>query len=348
MNERDSLLASIADTIKDYRKSEIPEPTPDHVNRWVSQFGTDVQVPLLRELDHVFKQTYFSKKEVEDFFSYQINNKKLVGENPHDFWQAAHILNIQGNGNSQKEIRKLFGEALAKELKLKIDKCGSTSGAFIYLDDVLFSGTRVNTDLMNWLEKEASKKGVCHILVMAAHRLGEWQCLKSLKEAASKASKELEIHCWAAKRIENRKSYRNQSEVLWPAEIPDDKDLQAYIEGEKKFPFTPRALGGKLENAIFSSEDGRKLLEREMLLAGMRIRSFSQSPSRALRPLGFSAFGLGFGSMIVTYRNCPNNTPLALWWGDPEAPSNHPFSRWYPLLPRKTYNEEVDLDDFPF
>ena len=98
----------------------------------------------------------------------------------------------------------------------------------------------------------------------------------------------------------------------------------------------------------FSSEDVRMLLDREMLLDGMLIRSFSQSPSRALSPLGFSAYGLGFGSMIVTYRNCPNNTPLALWWGDPEAPSNHPFSRWYPLLPRKTYNEEVDLDDFPF
>ena len=62
MNERDSLLASIADTIKDYRKSEIPEPTPDHVNRWVSQFGTDVQCYLLRELDHVFQADLLLKE----------------------------------------------------------------------------------------------------------------------------------------------------------------------------------------------------------------------------------------------------------------------------------------------
>jgi hypothetical protein len=34
---------------------------------------------------------------------------------------------------------------------------------------------------------------------------------------------------------------------------------------------------------------------------------------------------LGFGSTIVTFRNCPNNAPLAFWAGDP----------WYPLFPRK-------------
>ena len=35
---------------------------------------------------------------------------------------------------------------------------------------------------------------------------------------------------------------------------------------------------------------------------------------------------LGFGSLIVTYRNCPNNAPLALWVDAP----------WYPLFPRTT------------
>jgi len=348
MSERSDLLASIADTIKDYREGELSKPTPDHIDRWISQFDGDVQIPLLCEVDHVFKQTYFSKKEVKDFFTYQIDNKRIAGEKPYEYWQAAHILDIQGNGNSQKEICRLFDEALAKKLKLKIDECGRSGGAFIYFDDVLFSGTRVSTDLGNWIKKDAPKKGICHILVIAAHRLGEWQCLESLKKCALEVSKELEFHCWAAIRIENRNRYRDQSEVLWPIEIPNDKNLQDYIAEEKKFPFQPRKVGGKLEKNIFTSEEGRQLLEREMLLAGVRIRTFSQSPSPALRPLGFSVFGLGFGSMIVTYRNCPNNMPLALWWGSPEAPSHHPFSKWYPLLPRKTYTQEVNLDDFRF
>ena len=106
---------------------------------------------------------------------------------------------------------------------------------------------------------------------------------------------------------------------------------------EKKFPFEPRETGGRVAHTVFSSEENRQLLERELLLAGMHIRSLSQNPSPALRPLGFSPFGLGFGSTIVTYRNCPNNAPLALWWGDPQAAPAHPFARWYPLVQRRTY-----------
>ena len=114
-------------------------------------------------------------------------------------------------------------------------------------------------------------------------------------------------------------------------------ELTAYMETEERYPFVPRNPGGHSELNLFSSETGRQALEREMLLAGMRIRSFCQEPSPAMRPLGRGYFGLGFGSMIVTYRNCPNTVPLALWWGDSNEHPDHPFSKWYPLLPRRTY-----------
>jgi len=337
MSERNDLLASIAATISDYRSGEIDQPTPGHVDRWIRQFDEDAQVPLLREIDHVFKETYFSKADVIRFFTHQINHKKLAGDEPCDFWRAAHFFDIQQHGHSQTEIRGLFGEALKEQCDLEIDSCGLADGAFVYLDDVLFSGRRIGTDLSSWVENEAPEKTTVHILVIATHRLGEWQCTENLKKIAAEAGKELDFHCWAAIRFENRRRYRHTSEVLWPAEIPENAALQTYIAEEKNFPFEPRQQGGRLEHAIFSSEEDRQLLERELLLAGMRIRSFSRNPSRALRPLGFSAFGLGFGSMIVTFRNCPNNTPLALWWGDSDASPGHPFRKWYPLLPRKTY-----------
>jgi hypothetical protein len=88
------------------------------------------------------------------------------------------------------------------------------------------------------------------------------------------------------------------------------------------------------------------LIERELLMAGVRIRAGCQNPKKVMRPLGFGHFGLGFGATIVTYRNCPNNCPLALWWGDPDATSG-PF-HWYPLLPRKTYEQAFDLSAFEF
>lgn len=329
----------MASTIKDYRKGEISEPTPEHVDRWVCQFDAAVQVSLLRELSYVLERTYFSRAEVGEFFENQLEHRKIAGEAPCDFWKTAHFLDIQEHGNSQSEIRALFAEALDRRCNTKIEVCGSKGGAFVYLDDVLFSGSRIGTDLSSWLEKHAPPEATVHILVIATHHLGEWQCIERLKKAAAKVGKDVRFHVWAAARFENRRKYRDTAEVLWPVEIPLDPALQVYMAEEEKFPFEPRKPGGSLAYPIFSSEGGRQLLERELLLAGMRIRSFSRNPSRSLRPLGFSAFGLGFGSMIVTFRNCPNNAPLSLWWGDPNAPHGHPFRSWYPLLPRKTYTE---------
>lgn len=348
MSERSDLLESIADTIKDYRTGEVPEPTPDHVDQWIQQFDDAVQVPLLREIDHVFKKTYFSRADVAEFFTGLVKQEKLAGSDPCNFWRAAYLLDIQEHGHSQTEICEIFSEALKQQCAIAIEECGSDGGAFIYLDDVLFSGGRIGNDISAWIANDAPTEATVHIVVIATHHLGRWLCFRRLKKEAADVGKQLDFHCWAAVCYENRKACRYTSEVLWPTNVPDDADLKAYIEQEEKFPFVPRHPGGKLEHDIFSSEKGRQLLEQQLLLAGMRIRSFSQNPKRSLRPLGFSAFGLGFGSMIVTFRNCPNNSPLALWWGDPSAELGHPFRNWYPLLPRKTYAQEEDFDVFDF
>ena len=332
MNERSKLLVSIANTIKDYREGEIAhQPTPDHVDQWVYQFDNTVQVPLLRELDYVLKKTYFSKSYVSRFFENLIDHEKLVGDKPRDFWQNATIFDIQQRGHSQTEIRELFGQALKRKYGLNIDECGSGGGAFIYLDDALFTGARIGADVSDWIAN-GPDKATLHIIVIASHNLGEWQCTERLKTAIHEAGKEIDHHLWAVTRLENRRSYRNSSEVLWPTVLPDDDDLQNYVQSETRFPFEPRPPGGRLRKNIFSSENGRQLLEKELLLAGVRIRAFCAKPSQSMRPLGFGSFNIGFGSMIVTYRNCPNNCPLALWWGDPNKPSYHPFQQVVPAF----------------
>lgn len=348
MSERNELLAALADRIADYREGDLPKPTPDHVDKWLSQFDSDAQLPFARELNHVLERTYFSQAFVRDFFAHQITNEKLVGTDPKAFWNSAHFLDIQEHGHSQSEITKTFGEALKDKLGLEIGKCGTNEGPYFYLDDVIFTGGRVRNDLTKWIKSDAPDGATIHILVIATHRFGEWGGIESLKKAADIAKKKISLHCWAAVRIENRKTYRSQSEVLWPAELPKDKAVQDYADSEKRFPFEPRPLGGKLELGIFSSEEGRTVLEQQLLIAGVRIRGFCRDPSPILRPLGFSNFGLGFGSTVVTFRNCPNNDPLAFWWGDPAASPRHPFSKWYPLFPRKTYEKEVTFDDLIF
>ena len=60
---------------------------------------------------------------------------------------------------------------------------------------------------------------------------------------------------------------------------------------ETKIPLRAASAPRTVPNTgSFSSEEGRQLLERELLLAGMHIRSLSQNPSPALRPLGLSPF----------------------------------------------------------
>ncbi len=338
LKTRHELLDSIADTIKDYRARDLPAPTPDHVDRWIRQFGADVQLPMLREMDHVLRQTYFSESSVRRFFDRVIESRRLAGNEPREFWRAAHLLDVQQDGNSQSEIRKLFSDTIKQKYGFVAGAAGVGNGVFVYLDDVLFSGGRVGTDLSKWIAGQAPSTATVHVVTIASHRFGEWKCKDRLTNDAREAGTKLELRLWAARRVENRLSHRDDSEVLWPTVIPEDAALAEYLTQEKKFPFQPRKAGGQLQWSVFSSEDGRQLLERELLLAGMRIRSFSQNPNPVMRPLGFSPFGVGFGSMIVTYRNCPNNAPLALWWGDPDAHPNHPFSHWYPLLQRRTYS----------
>lgn len=345
MTERAQLLSSLAMTIADYRAGELPSPTPDHVDRWVSQFTADMQLPVLRELDQVLKQTYFTRSSVEGFLGDVVTSKGLAGTNPSEFWKAANFLKIQQNGNSQREMVNMFDRALNAKHNLTTDLAGSPGGPFIYLDDVLFSGDRVRTDLEAWIRTDAPQQAVVHVILIAIHKGGEYW-VKKVTEVASAAGKEIDITFWRQLTIENRKYAKDQSEVLWPTALPGDSDLNAYIALPHKFPFEPRAPGGKL--GPFSSEQGRQTLERELLLAGVKIRALCANPKDIMRPLGYSRFGLGFGSMIVTFRNCPNNCPLALWWGDPQANASSPLSKWYPLFPRKTYSKEVDWDDFSF
>lgn len=335
MSERDELLASVANEIRTYRKEDLLEPTKEHVERWLNQFTPAKQLPFLREFEHVIKQTFITQKKVEDHLLELVTTRKLTGDDPKTYWSAANFLSIQQNGQSQKEMLKLFSSCLKDKYGLDIDDCGKDGGDFIYLDDVMFSGNRVGNDLQSWIVNVAPKSATVHIIVTALHSGGEYFAKKRLQSVIEESEKEITISFWRAHTVENRKSYKNSSGVLWPTEVPDVDQVQAYVKSQERFPFDPRQPGAILTQP-FSSEAGRQVLESEFLIAGAKIRAMSENPKESMRPLGFSPFGVGFGSMTVTYRNCPNNCPLAMWWGDPEAKSG--ALHWYPLLQREGYS----------
>jgi hypothetical protein len=336
IDDRSALLEAIAEVIGDYRPGEVVAPSPEHVDRWISQFESGVQIPLLHELRHVFDSTYFRKDDICAFLGRLVTNPKLAGDDPAGFWSGVNFLDIQADGESQRAFLSLFDTQLNDAVGLRVSDCGIDGGPYVYLDDILFSGSRIGNDLSRWIADTAPEDATVHVLVIATHALGAWQMETRLGQDAAAAGKSIKVRVWRGVSFENRKTYRDQSEVLWPVDLPDDPQVKAYVSSEAKFPFEPRKPGGTLENPIFSSEDGRQLLEREFLVAGVRIRAACRDPSSAMRPLGFSPFGVGFGSMLVTYRNCPNNSPLALWWGEPDAAAGSALD-WYPLTARKTY-----------
>ena len=314
MSERDDLLVSVANQIRTYREGALPEPAPEHVDRWLHQFTPVQQLPFLREFDHVIKQTFITQEHVDEFLTQLVTNQKLAGDEPAAYWSSANFLSIQENGQSQKEMLKLFSKCLEDECGLDIEDCGENGGEFIYLDDVMFSGNRVGNDLESWIINNAPPSATVHVIVAALHLGGWWHLVnKRLKKVISESGKKITVKYWRALDIENRKWFKNSSGVLWPTAVPDIAEVQDYMALPAKFPFEPRQPSAAAIQP-FSSEAGRQVLESEFLIAGAKIRAKSENPKPSMRPLGFSPFGVGFGSMIVTYRNCPNNCPLAMWW----------------------------------
>ncbi|ROZ69367.1 hypothetical protein [Ramlibacter sp. WS9] len=338
MSERDELLESVAKEISSYRAGEIVKPDVAHVARWLDQFTPEAQLPFLREFNHVLDQSFIAEEGVLGFLEGILTNEKLTGGAHCDYWRKANLLKIQQDGQSQRSMLKHLDKALQDTCGIALKDCGSPDGDIVYIDDIIFSGGRVGTDLDKWIREAAPQKAVVKVIVIAYHKLGIWQLENRLKKAAAEAKKDIGFTFWRLLEVENRKTYRWSSQVLWPTELPQVDVVQAYVAGLQKFPFEARAAGGPL--GIFSSEAGRQILEREFLIAGARIHS-QGNVSAVNRPLGHGYFGLGFGSTLVTHRNCPNNCPLALWWGDPTATSG--ALKWYPLLPRKNYSSAENV-----
>lgn len=326
MSQRTDLVASIANTIQDYRGGSLPQPIPDHVEHWVQQFDAAVQLPILQEIDHVLKKIYFSKEDVAKFLRGVMRTQKLTGDKPEEFWRSVSFLDIQGGGSSQTDMLALFSEQLEDEHGFGIEDCGQGDEVFIYLDDGIFTGNRVRRDLEIWIRDHAPAQAKVHVICIAQHSGGQYYARGRIQDAIRAAGKTISITWWRAIELEDRRAYSTTADVLRPTAIPNDPAVQAYVAA-MRYPPTLRAAGNPGTAHLFSSDAAKILLEQEFLKAGVHIRQICRNLGDTQRPLGHMTLEtLGFGSLIVTYRNCPNNAPLAFWVDAP----------WYPLFPRTT------------
>ncbi|MEM3486500.1 MAG: hypothetical protein QXI12_12875 [Candidatus Methanomethyliaceae archaeon] len=328
-SERQLLLEKMANIFRDYRCNDIPKISVEHVDRWISQFRKDIQLPILRECIHVFEKSYLSRARTKGKVRELVKSlETYVNTLPHriafsDFLDQAIFLQIPNGRCSQVELLSLLDEVLQENYGKKSIRGlkGKPGTHFVYLDDVVYTGRRLREDLRLWLSNHAPTFSEVYILLIAYMPLSIGQPYSF--------GKQVKWHyvlnaSWRLSR---------EFDLLWPTSVPDDEAMKNYVELRG---FVPRKRTYS-QYRLFSSEEGRQLLEREFFIQGYRIIQECAAPSYNIRPLGYGDQGIGIGSMLVTYVNCPNSSPLVLWWGNPSYSTWHPLGKWYPLLPRRTY-----------
>lgn len=331
MDEFEQLVSQLIELISDYREGQIVRPTESHVERWLLQFPQELQLDILREITFTLRRTYFSRarivSEIRKMFGFRAENEA--------FLRRISMLDIQRGGNSQHDMVQIVSgmarEAYGFELKVN-----ERSDIYIYFDDGIFTGKRVEQDIGVWIRDEAPVNAKVYVAAIYAHAYGQYEVSRNLNRLAQASGKNISIEWHQNMYIEDRRYYMYSSDVLRPTHAPNDPAVQAYIENMRYDPVyrQPGSVGGM---GFFQSCQGRGVLEQEFLKAGVRIKQICPHLNLRQRPLGNSALDtLGFGSMIVTYRNCPNNAPLALWVGAP----------WYPLFPRMTNADAQNLRFF--
>jgi hypothetical protein len=339
-------IGQLAELVKDYRLGEIPARTPEIIHLWMKQFPPSVRHPLLRSLFRILTKTYIPRTKLLDFFKRAVSNYKGVDSqkiSPKDFWRNANILDIQKGGESQTEMHKIMDEALNEVHGYGLSGTGQGNSDFVYVDDLVATGNRVRNDIRPWLKTVDAATIKLH-LVAPVQYSGSWWMEKQLQGSANALGKTIQvISRWPQDTesrpviFENRRTYKDVSDVLWPTVIPDDEVVQDYVKNLKYpvvlrdpvKPGEPSPLRDPDKLELFRGlEAERVLLEGQLLAAGCRILKESTNlPDRAC-PLGYENLGgLGFGSMFVTFRNCPNNSPIPLWAGSNDIP---------PLFPRKS------------
>ncbi|MTJ06892.1 hypothetical protein [Anabaena sp. UHCC 0204] len=342
-NQHQILLNSIATTIADYRQGEIPVIDPNHVEKWVRQFdkfGFDEnsQKVILEQMDRILKNYYISRQVAQEFVTAVLTFQAIFGSNPAKTIKNAQFLRVQTKGNSQNDLLSLTEQSLQNLYGLNFDDCGKSPVIYIYLDDCLYSGNRVRRDIDSWLSN-AVEGTTLHLIFLGIHTDGYDYSKKLIKQKAQ--AKNIIVEFWRLHEFHNNRWKPSRFDCFWTSEISEDESVDRFVQQvnedrqntNKSLPSLFRPNNVPIEDNIFSSPTDRKVIESAFLKAGAYIVSLPKNPNSSMRPLGYDYLkSLGFGAILVTYRNIANNCPLALWWGDPNKA--YPLNAWYPLFPR--------------
>lgn len=158
----EQLITSIYQTLEDYRADEnspLVRMTTERIRNWINQFDDDLRLPILTELDNIFKKRYCSKSKVKNFLDQviQVLTKDFSFNSAVEFLKNSDFLNLQPEGKSQRIMLSLFDELIQEKYGLSLADCGTTSKKLsIYMDDILCTGLTLISDIKKWSQQNFS------------------------------------------------------------------------------------------------------------------------------------------------------------------------------------------------
>lgn len=300
-----SHIEELASLVDEYRAAHVVSARK-HVTGWLEMFNQPDRVG--EELAHVLRSTFLSRDHAVAEISGWLAAPKKVSRGLIASWDEATFLDIADRGSSQRAVLDLFDEAAARNGEEPIRR-RSGERVYVYADDVSVHGMRILNDLTPWMVNDAPAEFDLLVLLERGLKGQESYVTTELKNRARRASKTARVRWWCNEQFSRDDGY-------FPAEIPENKELTAWRAELGVNEITLRTGTGT--GRYFSSDENRRMIESEFLVAGARILMANRhlNPRRYMRPLGnaiWSTAPLGFGAPIVTWRNCPNSAPLALW-----------------------------------
>lgn len=303
-------------SVKDY------ESAKTHVERWLRQFDKKYHDAIVETMDNLCENSFITIDDYKKMCISKVKDPILTSNNPKDYWSSTFILNCQKNGESQSKMVEILKDALTNQ---NIFFCEDESKAerFFYIDDMAFTYGRIKQDIQKYQDK---KIDVCPVI---SHHYDEWR-FRSINQNSNIRS----LYCVL---IENRSGddYKNKSGVFRPH--IDSLQNQKFKERFEEWGCDSKYLrDNDIENDAFKNVQARKLCEEAFFIKGCEILARLKE-KKNFKPLGISPYNKnwGFGGSVFSYRNCPNTSPIVIWWGGYENLSGF---GWYPLMLRKGYN----------
>lgn len=317
--QKDIMEKELAEMIKGFRQNSVEIViNQGHVHKWISQFNPYTQHIILQETLHILKEWYFGKDKIDIFLTETIEYLRLENENSidEDPLKGIYFLDIQESGKSQSQLIEMLKYHVNEKYKCSI-RTGNMENEkyYVYLDDGLFTGSRLRKDIKRCLDMIPEGARI-DVIYMIACRSGLDFSRNELKKVCKTKNIEINIHRWreicnnkTITRQGNVVSYESVQECLWPStKLAKLQEVSAYVgkleelNGKRVHYCFRNARYGYTEG-IFSDLVSRDIVEEEFLKKGIAIMENIQE-HKGLYPLGYNLTpSFGFGSFCATDLN---------------------------------------------